>query len=978
MVRTSFILLLSLSLLILLRCTAALQTDKSNSNTITSEHTSTQKDTTVTQKNLTTKQVKPQTDLSSAATLMLKACDNYIKLNPNNPKVTEVLILKASLYYNKKMFTKSREICKGIIKNHHKSHNIVDAVRLIAQSFYQENRFTAAQEWYRKLKDIAQKEGGQNEAQLRIAESIFRIAEKYEKEQKFNDAATQYNRIAMEFPKSSIADIATLNEGIAYEKLSQWQKAILTYQRLRKRYKESKLAPKSLFRHARCYEKIKQWEQAAHTYVLLVNEHPRSDLVSTSLNNAGFCFENINQFLEAAKTYEKLALLFPNSEDAADILFKASELYGKINDWEGVTRVNKEFSRRYGSDKDRIVQVQCMIGVALFMQAKYDEAINQLNSAVETFGTLDNPSTVNKYYSAKAQFTLGKICHHFQNEIELIQPQEVYKNLLAEKSEYLDKSIEAYSKVIAYKILEWTPKAIYQIGQSYEDFALGVFKQERPKKLSLDENITLEMSIAKVIEEYFVDNALSFHEENVKIGIKEKIENKTILNSKKKLTYLPYVAGENYLSLIDIAKKSQSTTNLSGFALITHKFQTLQKIAPFQECAIALFLTCLEIGSMYQEFNDFYQESKRLITKTSYTVAETYEEIGRFARSAPIPKKFDPYEEFVYKTKLLKQIEEYDENALSNYMKVLKFSQAYKIKDEYVQKTMDRIAKLLFIRARCYDLLYIYLFNDPPYPTGINESEKAEYRAQFEEIALSYQDHAIEILKTILDYAIKNYASGEFVKHAYVRLYQINSEEYGFKSEKIISNLITTDSQWKCSSDSLENWFSINFNDKNWDQAVKVEHAEFKKIKGFPKKTPVGLWNKNKTLKTGKMFFRRNFYIDEPPHRSTLHFTSTGNYTVYINEIKLVIDSTNSLQWDQAISWDLKGKLRKGKNVIALEVSNNNQSFYGIFPYLMYTITSYKYLPKLPNTDFILEEKDISEEVYVFPYIKNFSPKKIE
>ena len=339
-----------------------------------------------------------------------------------------------------------------------------------------------------------------------------------------------------------------------------------------------------------------------------------------------------------------------------------------------------------------------------------------------------------------------------------------------------------YSRVVKYKISEWTIGALYQIGQSYEDFAVGIFKQERPKNLTLEKSLALEMGIAKAVEEYFIENALRSHEQNVKLGIKEKIENKNILNSRKKLTYLPYAAGENFLALLNITKGMDNNKSLTGFALIAHKLQTLQKMAPFQERAIGLFLKCLEMGSMYQEYNEIYKKASSLITKTSFIVAETYGEVAEIARSAPIPKDFNEYEKFVYKTKLLKQIEEYEENALSNYLKTVKISQAYNISDEYVQKTKMAIPKLLFNRGRCYDLLCISAFRDPPYPANINEAEKEEYRAQFEEIALTYQEQAFEIYRGILDYTKQEYAEGDYVDHAYVRLYQNYPEELGVKT----------------------------------------------------------------------------------------------------------------------------------------------------------------------------------------------------
>jgi predicted ATPase len=243
-----------------------------------------------------------------------------------------------------------------------------------------------------------------------------------------------------------------------------------------------------------------------------------------------------------------------------------------------------------------------MVGVALYMQNRPLEAVEQLNKAVETYGKLQNPSATNKYYAAKAEFTIAEIDHEDFNKINLELPESVYKNQIKAKSKLLQDALKYYSHVMGYGISEWTTRSLFQIGQAYEDFAIGIFKQQRPINSAVEQQLALEFGIAKAIEEYFVDKALQFHEKNVKLGIQESIEDKYVLESRKKLTYLPNKAGSNYLALADIAQGAGSDEQLSGLALIAKKLQILQKIAPFQERAIALFLKCLEMGSRYQQF----------------------------------------------------------------------------------------------------------------------------------------------------------------------------------------------------------------------------------------------------------------------------------------------------------------------------------------------------------------------------------------
>jgi len=195
----------------------------------------------------------------------------------------------------------------------------------------------------------------------------------------------------LEFSDSKIADVSLFNAGLAYEKLAEWSQAILMYQRLLQKYLASKLLVKGQFRSAKCYEKLLQWDNAGETYLRVVANYPQSDLGPVAIYNAGFCFENAGKLAASAATFEKMSQLYPKSEEVADVLFKAGEIFGKIKDWVGVTRVNQEFSKRFGNDANRVIQAQCMMGVALYMQNKQSEALGQLQQALQTYVKLKKP-----------------------------------------------------------------------------------------------------------------------------------------------------------------------------------------------------------------------------------------------------------------------------------------------------------------------------------------------------------------------------------------------------------------------------------------------------------------------------------------------------------------------------------------------------------------------------------------------------------
>lgn len=912
-----------------------------------------------------------------AAQLLVRACNNYLEVNPDNDKTAEVLTIKGSLFFNYKLFDSARAVFGDIINKFPSTLYGFDAIRITAQTFYEEKRFDEAGAWYKKLSDATPEGGDKTEALARIAESIFRMAETMEARNRFKEAAEQYERVAMEYPDAKIADLALFNAGLAWEKQNNWSHAMLAFRKLMTKYDQSKLLAKAEFRIAKCHEKLQQWDLAADTYLRLAIKYPRDELAPSALYNAAFCFETGNKPAEAAAAFEKTARLYPQSDDAADVLFRAGELYGKIKDWESVSRVTQIFSSRFGNDEERIIQALCMDGVALYMRNRNDEAINRLENAIATYGKMKNPGPMNSFYAAKAQYTIAEIRHNAMNTIVLGRPRERYNKQLSEKSDLLDDAVKAYTRVIKIGIMEWTTRSLFQIGQAYEDFATGIFSQDRPSGLSIDSRIAFELGIAEAVEKFFIEKALYYHERNVKLGIAEKIEDRFILQSRGKLTLLPGIAAENYLALAEIARTSRVTDHLDGFALIAGKLQVFQKIAPFQEKAIMLFLKCLEMGTTYQEFNDYYKQASTTITAISFSVGETYADVVSIARDAPIPDGFDDYERFVYKIKLLKQVEAYEKQAIDNYLKTIRIAESYKVSGKNVKDSEERIGRILFNQGRCYDLLCSNAFFYPPFPRNIGVTEQEEYKARFEELGLKFQEKAFDIYKSLIDLAEKSYASGEYVTHAYVRLYQNNPEQYGIRERLSDTATIFCDSLWRASNEAFDGWFSPEFNDSLWSAATTAQSITGSSaiFSGEPM-SPMWLdtksiGDKNEPgLETAH--FRRTFTVDNVPEKATLRIAAHGVTDLYLNGKHIATDSLVS-HVPASITHDLTGKIRSGRNTLAVRVTQNRNLIKALFLRLRLQTEKSVILPKPPGFDKPLTPDEVRIDAYQFPVIKNFT-----
>ncbi len=924
-------------------------------------------------------------ELSREDQLLIMSCNNYLELFPNNSKTADVFQIKASTYYNAGSYVVARGVYEELLKKFPKSYHIIEAIKMIAQSYYETKEFEEAEKWYRKLKMVASDSGGQNEVVARISESIFRQAERLEKAGKLAEAATVYERVAIEFPTSKVAEVSLLNAGLVDEKIMEWSSAIQIYGRHMSVFPNSKYNPKVLFRLAKCNEKINHWEKAANIYVNMVKKHTKDPLAVSAMYNAGFCFENAEKWLIAAKTFEKTAKIFPKSKDAANVLFRAAELYMKIGNWKDVERINKIFEKYFKNNEDRVVQSLCMAGIAAQMQGKKKESIAKLGKAVSVYKKLKKKSSINKYYAAKAQFTIGEIYHKKMEDIKLVQPHKVYKIRLKTKVNYLRLAVKSYSKATAYNVEEWTTQSLYKRGLAFEDFAKGLFLQERPKNLSIANMLALETGIAKAVVEYLVYKALPSHEANVRLGQKLKIEDRWILKSREKLTKLPYLAAVGYKKLMTAINKTkkENFAGKSPIAQIQEKLIVLQRLAPLQDEAIELYLKSIEMGVMYKVSDDYTKKSTKEVTSISYTIGETYRKIVDIAKSAPLPTGLSPYEKFLYKIKLVQGgITDHENKALKSFYKNVQIAKAYNLDDKYVDSSKVRLAQMLFYKARSYDVLAMTALENPPFPAGSSEEEKEVYRAQFEELGFKLIDDAVEIYKGILEKYEKSEVEGEWVTHSYVRLYQIDPKEYGTPVNEKIERIVKTGRRWKYTvvlpSDST--WKDMKYDDKLWKT---VRKGALPKV-SVGDKLPVPIWGALSNFEyqtvsgirmnytpAEKIWFRYKFKATNLPYDGVVKVMGIGKFKLYINKREIVFDSTADFDsWKELKEKDVTKALRKGTNIIAIKAYNNNKIGYGISLKLKFGDTIEKYICIPPNRKKLMSSSDVKQ--YKFPDVGNF------
>src|SRR6185295_6606276 len=104
-----------------------------------------------------------------------------------------------------------------------------------------------------------------------------------------------------------------------------------------------------------------------------------------ALYNAGFAYFNAKKPDAAARTFEAYALRYPQNAETPNLLFRAVEIYGELKEWDKVVELQSLFTRKYATDKGRLIQALCLGGSAAFQRNRWDEAQQLMERAVAEF-----------------------------------------------------------------------------------------------------------------------------------------------------------------------------------------------------------------------------------------------------------------------------------------------------------------------------------------------------------------------------------------------------------------------------------------------------------------------------------------------------------------------------------------------------------------------------------------------------------------
>ncbi len=734
-----------------------------------------------------------------ASELYLKTLDNYLKLAPDDEKVPEILLWKGNHLYEQNDFSKALEVYQDLRKRFPTSPMVFEATQMSAQSYAQLGNLEEAEKTYRSMLKESNIEG-QAEARERLSQSIYLQAEKNEKEGNLQAASEGYSRVAKEFATTEIAPVAMFNSGVMLEKQKKWKEAIQIYGLFFDQFFDSKLLPKVLFREAKCRELDGQWQVAGEKYLNLVRVNPESPDAEASLYNAGFAFFNAKLPDSAAKSFEAYAKKYPQNVEAPNLLFRAVEMFGEMQNWDKVSELQSLFTRRYATDKARLIQALCMGGTAAFQRGRQDEAAQLMKQVVTEYSLLKVPDASARFYGAQAQHTLAELSGKKMRAAPLRSSS--FDADLKIKTGLLKNTAEQYLKVLDFRIVDWTIRAAFSLGQSFEDFGTSVYLSPRKigktpsEKLDMEEDAmaSLSFAFAKAQQQYL---------QVLTIGRKQEVNNKWVGDANLRMIAMATsFIGYQIKAMEQVPQLIKVETGTPEKAIAT-KLQQIGRISPYHEQGMKYFIAFLDIAQEYELDPRVVDSLATKILKSTRDLGSHYSAAAELARSAPFPNGFQPMERFFYQVKLLQEgIPKLETKSMEYFQSGLDFATKYNLtKDPLNDSLKILLGRAMFIQAKCLDLLSQEALVNPPIPPEAGPEQRKTYSEKLENVGFQLQDQALEHYHKLIEKVITGVISTDWGELVFARLFQIEPDKWSRTSEIDTTMTIYTGKEWAALSD---------------------------------------------------------------------------------------------------------------------------------------------------------------------------------
>jgi TolA-binding protein len=473
-----------------------------------------------------------------------EAIELYVQLFPDDPDLPEILFRQGRLYYDRGIYDPAVRLFGQLLERFPNSTYAHDAGELILDSFNRAADYGNIETWARRLKSapaFASAEAQQRLDTL-ILQSVFARGEQLANRGEHREAAEAFERAASEFPNDPRARQALYNAGLERQRAGDLGGASAVYDRLAERYPGSAEGALGAWNGAQMFESIAQFADAAHFYELYGERFPTAEHAVDSLYNAVVLRLAAGDSGAAVRDAALFLERNPRHELADEVTFLQARAHAEARQWNEAAAVYRDYIESHGRNVDRVVEAGARLAQVLLESGNAEGATAALAAANRTGrGALRRLSPSGKYYLAQVRFMQAEAILRRYEAIAIAGPMEGLGDRLTQKSQLLAEAARAFAEVVELNVAEWVTAALFQIGRSYELYAISLREFAIPPNLTEEEEQAyydqLGMAIVPIEE-----RALEAYEGGYNRAIELGIYNEWTASLREGLTRLNDVA----------------------------------------------------------------------------------------------------------------------------------------------------------------------------------------------------------------------------------------------------------------------------------------------------------------------------------------------------------------------------------------------------------------------------------------------------
>jgi tetratricopeptide (TPR) repeat protein len=428
----------------------------------------------------------------------IKYATLYTQLYSNSKRTPKIILHAAELAFQTRQFKKAIELAESIPQNV-KSIDSIKANIIKAHSYFNSFQYENSEAAYFSV--ISSKylnKKTKRKLTDKLALSIYKQAEKSNKQGQVSEAIEHFVRIATIVPSSSISATG-FYDAIA---LSM---------------------------------KHKLWSVSINNIKHFQNLYPNHKYIRDVTKKISIAYLKSNQGIKAAQEFEKISSFENDKEIKMAALWQAAELYESKNDLQSAIRSFEKYTSKYKKPFPQYMESMNKL-IALYKKNNNMKKVaywHKIIIKVDKRTIRKYKTDRTRYITSFASLNLAKSEHKRFTKQQLVLPL----NMSLRKKKYaMQKAVKHYGQASKYGIAETATESTNAIANIYRSFSKDLLESQRPKGLSGDE---LEQYIILLEDKAFPfeDKAIEFYEANMS-HIKDGVYNKWVKQSHTQLKEL--------------------------------------------------------------------------------------------------------------------------------------------------------------------------------------------------------------------------------------------------------------------------------------------------------------------------------------------------------------------------------------------------------------------------------------------------------